>query len=265
MNIVAIVQARLGSTRLPKKSLREILGKPMLLRVVERLKQSKLITSIGIATTTNPIDDEIAAFAQKNSIPCHRGSEMDLIDRFYGASKQFNADVIVRIWGDCVMIDSAVVDKVIQHLLDNKLDFCGNNRPATFPRGMDCEVMTFSALEKAWAEAKGEFLREYMSDYIVRNPTIFKTGNVVHEKDLSHIYLLVDYEDDLKLMTAIYEEMRKNGKEFFSYQEALELLDKNPQLKQMNAGLQRYQDYLKELKKQGLDPMGWDKNAGTKP
>jgi len=263
MNIVAFVQARLGSSRLPEKSLREIEGKPMIWHIIERLKHSKHINKIVVATTVNPLDDKIAAFCEQNGVGYHRGSEMDLVSRFYETAKKFNADVIVRIWGDCVFIDPQIVDKVIELLLNNKLDYASNVRPPSFPRGMDCEVFTFQTLERDFKETSDPFYREYMTDYIFRNPDKFKLGNLANDTDLSSRCLYVDYADDLALAQEIYKEMHAQGKKVFYLKDILDLLEQNPKLKQMNAGLQRYSDYLAELKKKGMSAMGWE-NAGKK-
>lgn len=264
LNIVAFVQARLGSSRLPEKALREIEGKPMIWHIIDRLKHSKHITNIVVATTVNPLDDKIGAFCEQNKVGYHRGSEMDLVSRFYETAKKFNADIIVRIWGDCVFIDPAIVDQGIQMLLDGKLDYVSNVRPPSFPRGMDFEVFTFQALERDNKETAGDvFFREYMTDYIFRNPDKFKLGNLKNDTDLSARCLYVDYADDLALAQAIYKEMYAQGKKMFHLKDILDLLEQNPALKQMNAGLQRYGDYLAELKKKGMDTMGWEK-AGKK-
>jgi spore coat polysaccharide biosynthesis protein SpsF len=263
MNIIAFVQARLGSSRLPGKALREIQGKPMIWHVIDRLKHSKHISKIVVATTINPLDEKIAAFCEQNNVGYHRGSEMDLVSRFYETAKKFNADIIVRIWGDCVMIDPQIVDKGIAMLLDGKLDYVSNVRPPSFPRGMDFEVFTFAALERDFKETSDPFYREYMTDYIFRNPDKFKLGNLANDTDMSSRCLYVDYADDLALAQEIYKEMHAQGKTMFYLQDILDLLEQNPRLKQMNAGLQRYSDYLAALKKKGISAMGWE-NAGKK-
>lgn len=259
--ILAIVQARFGSTRLPGKVLKDIEGKPMLWHIAERLKHSKHINQVVIATTTESSDDRIADFAESNKLGYYRGSVMNVLDRFYQTAKKFSADVVVRIWGDCVMIDPDVVDKAIELLEKDDLDYASNIRPPSYPRGMDLEVFTFATLEKTWKEATTAFYQEYMTDYIFRNPQMFKLGNLQYGTDLSSQYLLVDYEDDFRLASEIYKEMFSEGKKIFGFRDVLELLQRNPKLKEMNKGLKRYQDYLSDLEKQGMSALGWDKHS----
>jgi spore coat polysaccharide biosynthesis protein SpsF len=247
---IAIIQARMGSSRLPKKVLADIKGKPMLLHLIKRLKQSKKIERIVIATSTNQGDDNIESFAKKNSIDYFRGSEDDLLDRFYQAAKKFKADHIVRIWGDCVLIDPKVVDDVINIYEKDKLDYCSNVRPATFPRGNDVEVFSFKALEKTWKENNDKFYREYMTDYIFRNPQIFKLGNLKYKKDLSKINWCVDYPEDLAFAKAVIEHFDVNS---FSFEDVLSYMEDNPDIAGINKGKERYTDYKAELKKKGLN------------
>jgi len=248
--IVAIIQARMGSTRLPRKSLKEILGKPLLLHIIERLRFSKSIDKIAIATSDGSADDEIADFADKNGIAVYRGSETDLLDRFNQAAKKFGAEHIVRVWGDSVLIDPKVVDAVIDHYLKEHFDYCSNVHPPTFVRGNDVEVFSFKALETAWKEVSDPVFREYMTDYIYRNPSIFKIGNVKNDTDLSGFNAVeIDYEEDFILAKSILEHF--NGRMFYM-NDILEFLKQNPDVADINKNKLRYADYKEQLKKKGL-------------
>ena len=254
--ILAIIQARLGSTRLPKKVLIPILGKPILWHIKERLKYSKLINEIVFATTTNKEDDLIEEFGKNEGLKVYRGSQNDVLDRFYQCAKEFSGDYIVRIWGDCPLIDPTIVDKMISTLIEKQADYVSNLRPPTFHRGISAEVFTFRALEKTWNETNTVFFREYMTDYIFRNPNKFKIENLYNTEDMSNICLSVDYEKDLFAVTEIFKKLQISNK-IFLLPDILNVLDERPELKQNNTNLPRYSDYLKELKKQNYDPIGW--------
>ncbi len=149
--IVAVVQARMSSTRLPGKVLAEVAGHPMLWHVVHRLRRARLVNRIVVATSENPADDAIQQFCKQESIDCFRGSESDVLDRYYQAAQAFSADVVVRITADCPLIDSNIVDRVIQHFLDDDLDYVSNALRYTYPDGLDVEVFSFAALEQGMA------------------------------------------------------------------------------------------------------------------
>jgi spore coat polysaccharide biosynthesis protein SpsF (cytidylyltransferase family) len=242
----AIIQARMGSSRLPEKVLRDIGAKPMLLRIVERLRQVRHLEKIGIATSSNPLDDAIEAFAREHHVPTHRGSEDDLLDRFYGAAAAFGATHIVRIWGDCVLLDPKIIDETISRYQRDKLDYCSNVRPATFPRGTDVEVFSFASLKATWTEAKDPFYREYMSDFIWRQPERFKVGNVTHEPDLSSINWCVDYPEDYAFAQAVYAQF-PNGN--FHMEDVLNFMQAHPEYAKKQKGLARYAEYEQAFKK----------------
>jgi len=187
MKIVAIVQARMGSTRLPGKVMLDLLGEPVLVRDVNRLRRSKMLDEIVIATTNLPADDLIVSLCKERGWKYSRGDESDVLDRYYQAARSCNADVIVRVTSDCPMIDPEVVDRVIRVFLDLPgIDYVSNTLPPrTFPRGLDTEVMTFEALERAWTEDEDPKLLDHVTPYIYRNPEKFQTRSVLNERDLS--------------------------------------------------------------------------------
>ncbi len=247
-NVVAIIQARMGSTRLPGKVLLDIEGKPMLWHVVNRLKKSRLIDKIVIATTVSERDLLILRFAEENGIDRFAGSEEDVLDRYYRAAKKFRADLIVRITADCPLIDPAVVDRVIQYYLDNKdnLDHVGT--AGSFPDGLDVSLTSFAALEKAWLEAKLPSEREHVGPYIWKNPQIFRLAKIESDEDYSHLRWTVDDEKDLLLVREIYRNLYRGGRVFLM-PDILDFLNKNPHLSDINKDTIRNEGYLISLKR----------------
>ncbi|MEM1689053.1 MAG: glycosyltransferase family protein [Candidatus Hadarchaeales archaeon] len=242
---VAIIQARVGSTRLPGKVLKEICGKPMLWYVIERVKRAKLINEIVVATTTNAEDDEIVKIAEQCRVKTFRGSEDDVLDRYYRAAKEFKADVVVRITADCPLIDPEIVDKTVEFFLKGDFDYVSNTVRPTFPDGLDVEVFSFDALKKAWENATKLSEREHVTPYIRKHPEKFKIGSFEAEHDLSHLRWTVDREEDLRFVREVYERI---GKEIFHMQDVLELLKEHPELAEINRGIKRNEGYEKSLR-----------------
>lgn len=243
--IVAIIQARMGSTRLPGKVLKDICGKPMLWYVIERVKRAKLINEIVVATTTNVEDDEIIKIAEQCGVKTFRGSKDDVLDRYYQAAKEFEADIIVRITADCPLIDSEIIDKTVEFFLKGDFDYVSNTVKPTFPDGLDVEVFSFGALKEAWENATKLSEREHVTPYIRRNPEKFKIGSFEAEHDLSHLRWTVDREEDLRFVREVYKRI---GKEIFHMQDVLELLRKHPELAEINRGIKRNEGYEKSLR-----------------
>lgn len=206
MKVVCIIQARMGSTRLPGKVMLDLCGKTVLERVVERVRKVKNIDEIVIATTTKKDDDIIVNKALKCNVKIFRGSEDDVLSRYYFAAKKYNADVIVRITSDCPLIDPAVTESVIDYYLKNvyKFDYVSNTLERTYPRGLDTEVFSFKSLEKAFAEAILERDREHVTTYIWKNPDVFKLGCYKNDKDYSHLRWTLDTSEDYELIKRIY-------------------------------------------------------------
>ena len=232
-NIVAIIQARMGSIRLPGKVLMDIEGKPMLWHVINRVKYSKLINKIVIATSTNKKDDVIEEFCKSNNIDFYRGSEMDVLDRYYQAAKVFKASLIVRITSDCPLIDPEVVDLVIKTHLSSDVDYTSNNIKRTFPRGLDTEVFKLSALEKAYKEAVAPYQREHVTVYIYENPYLFRLNNVKNDKDISYLRWTVDEKADLHFVREIYKRLNKEDR-IFLMRDILNVLEREPFLIEIN-------------------------------
>lgn len=234
--ISAIIQARTSSQRLPGKIFKKITGKSLIWHLINRLRHSKYLEKIIIATTFKKKDKKIVKFAQKQKLEFYTGSENDVLDRFYKAAKKFNAEIIVRVTSDCPLIDPAVVDLVIQKYLKNKkvADYVANCHPnASFPDGIDVEVFSFKTLEKAWKEAKKPSEREHVTSYIWNNPQKFKLLSVNNYQDFSKLKLSVDYKEDFLLVKKIFEALYKKNK-IFTLKEILEFLARNKKILKIN-------------------------------
>lgn len=256
MMISAIIQARMGSTRLPGKVLKEVLGKPILWHLINRIKKAKLTNKIIIATTKNEIDRPILKFAEENGIKNYAGSEENVLDRYYQAAKKFNADPIVRITADCPLIDPEIIDSVVRYYLDNEYDYVANTLvPSTFPDGMDVEVFSFKNLEKIWKEATLPSQREHVTFYFWQNPEIFSVGRYDLPEDLSKYRLTLDYPEDLVLIKIIFEELYPKNSRFSLY-DIVEFLRSNPELQKINSHIRRSAGWHKAFEK--------DKQAGGK-
>ena len=247
MKVVAIIQARMGSTRLPGKVLMKILDKPLLWHVINRVSFSKYISEIVIATSTNPKDDEIEKFANENNFKLFRGSENDCLDRYYQAARKYKADIIVRITADCPLICPEIIDKVISEFLKGKYDYVTNTLLYTYPDGCDVEVFSFKVLEKAWKEAKDPLEREHVTPYI-RNSEKFRIKNVFNESPVNpdEYKWTVDRVEDLEFVKKVYEYLYKDGK-VFSYKEIMDLLAKHPEIKKINQGIIMNEGYYRSL------------------
>lgn len=234
--VVAIVQARMGSTRLPGKILLTVSQKPLLEYLVERLRYSKEIDQIVIATTTNPKDDVIEDWCAIKGVACFRGSEEDVLDRYLKTAKAYKADVILRICSDCPLIDPAIVDQMIMFYRNNRAiyDYVSNTLERSYPRGLDAEVFTFSCLEEAAKNAKFPEEREHATLYIYRHPERFRLGNFVSQRDLSYLRWTVDEEADFKLISLIIQELYPK-KHNFNMNDILQLLERHPDWKAINA------------------------------
>jgi len=238
MNIVAIIQARLGSTRLPKKVFADLAGKPLIWHVINRLKYSDRIDNIVLATTNSPADDDLANWATKEQVDLFRGSENNVLERFYFAAKHYSADIIVRITADDPFKDPAIIDKVIDKLLDENLDFAYNNNPPTFPEGLDTEVFTYEAIEKAYFQSNDDYEKEHVTQYLYRNYELFKQSNFCNVNDISNLRWTIDTELDYEMTKQVYNVLYKNGS-IFQTNDILQLLNEKPEISQINIDVAR--------------------------
>jgi glutamate-1-semialdehyde 2,1-aminomutase len=236
MKIVAMVQARLGSTRLPNKVMRPICGTPLIGLLLQRLAQATQVDEIILTTPTNPRNATLTEYVQQLGYAVYQGSENDVLDRYYQAAKQAKADVIVRITGDCPLLDPALVDSVIAKYLESKVDYVSNVAPPTFPDGLDVEVFSFAALTRAQLEAKQPMQREHVTPFI-RESTVFSQLNYSNDVDHSNQRWTVDEIDDFIVVQKIYEYF--HPRRDFSWIEILALSEKQPELFAGNQNLIR--------------------------
>jgi len=242
MKVACIIQARVGSSRLPGKVIREILGKEMLLHEVERVLNSRRTDVMVIATTSNKADDSVEKLVWLYNNPkvlLYRGSEDDVLDRYYNAAKKADCEVIVRVTGDCPLIDWEVIDAAIDEFLSGRYDYVSNVLPKrTYPRGLDVEVFGFKTLEWMWKNCEKQYEREHVTAYIRENPKRFKIKNITSSKDLSSLRWTVDEERDFMFVTAIYQELYPFKKSFKTV-DILALLKKRPELSKINSEVEQ--------------------------
>jgi spore coat polysaccharide biosynthesis protein SpsF len=234
VNVVVVVQARMSSTRLPGKVLLDVAGRPMLARVLDRARRARTLGRVGVATSTDASDDRLEAFCKGAGVPCCRGSLGDVLDRYHGAARQWQADVIVRITGDCPLIDPGVVDRVVNDFLSGPAaDYVSNVVPArTFPRGLDVEVFSAAALGRAWRENDNPAWREHVTPFLYRRPDLFRTRCVVNDADHSSHRWTVDTPEDLELVRRVYAAF---GHDRFGWGKVLALLERHPDWQGLNA------------------------------
>jgi spore coat polysaccharide biosynthesis protein SpsF len=241
-SVSIFIQARMGATRLFGKPLKTVLNKPLLSYLVERLKNSKTASKIVIATSDLPQDDPIAKLGKQLGVSVFRGSEEDVLDRFYQASKQFPSDVIVRITADCPLLDPRVVDEVVKMYLDHypAYDYVSNVGVRHLPRGMDVEVFSSKALKEAAEEAHTSWEREHVTPFFYEHPTRYRIGQVIYPKDESHYRWCVDTPEDFALISKILEYIYPNNPQF-TLQDLLKLLQRNPEWSAINSHIQQKQ------------------------
>ncbi len=256
--VVAIIQARMASSRLPGKVLLDISGRPMLARVAERTSRASRVDQVLVATTTDSSDDPVASYCGSHHLPWSRGSQFDVLDRYYQAARQCRADVVVRITADCPAIDSALIDAAVDALTSSaapRFDLVANRLPPpfhrTFPIGLDVEVCTFAALERAWSEGQEPQHREHVMPFLYEgvrlaplspelsagtSPRGFQVGLLNHEPDLGSYRWTVDTPEDLEFMRQVYA--RFDGRDDFTWTDLLRLVEREPGLTAINAGVQ---------------------------
>jgi spore coat polysaccharide biosynthesis protein SpsF len=239
VKVVAIVQARYASRRLPGKVLADIAGKPMLLRVVERAARSREIDEVGVATTVRADDDAVADLCRKSGVECYRGSPQDVLDRYWQAAQAWEADWVVRLTADCPLMDASLIDELVGafHAADPPLDFAANRLPGdrTVPIGLDIEMCTRAALGRAWREAAEPHQREHVMPYFYENPGRFRILHLRHSPPWGDLRWTVDTAEDLAFVRAVYA--RFAGAEAFGWREVLDLVRKEPDLARINAGV----------------------------
>lgn len=239
LNIVALIQARMTSTRLPGKVMQEISGEPMIWRVVERVRRARALTNTVVVTSVDPSDDPLAQFCAERGIPVFRGSLQDVLDRYIQAARAQAADVVVRITADCPVIDPGEIDHTVNEFLRSGVDFAANRLPPplgrTYPIGLDTEVCSMAALERAWQEADQKYQREHVMPYLYEVAGRFKVLRVDHDPNYGALRWTVDTPADLEFIRQVYA--RFNGRTDFTWLEILDLMQREPELAQINAGV----------------------------
>ncbi len=246
--IVTVIQARMTSTRFPGKVMKPLLGAPMILRQVERARNSALSRLLVIATSVEPSDDPLAELCRAEGLSCHRGSLEDVLGRFHGAASAHGATHAVRLTGDCPLTDPEVIDRVIRAHLDGGFDYTSNTQERTFPDGLDVEVCRIEALARAVVEARLPSEREHVTPYLYRHPETFRLGQVKDREDHSNLRLTVDEPDDLALVEKIYQALYP-AKHLFPLGDIIALLDAHPDWKLINSGHTRNEGFLRSIEK----------------
>jgi spore coat polysaccharide biosynthesis protein SpsF len=231
--VVAIVQARMGSTRLPGKVLMELGGQTTLARVVARLSRSERVNQVVIATTTTTADEVIVKEAERNARAWFCGSEQDVLSRYLQAAEQFRADLVVRITSDCPLVDPDVVDRVISEALSSDADFASNCIHRTYPRGLDTEVFTLDALRRVDDMCDQTHYREHVTPIFYERPDLFRVRSVTGSEDYTRFRWTLDTPEDLELIRAIYS--RFDNRDDFGWREVVSLMEEHPELNEINS------------------------------
>ena len=238
---LVVIQARMGSSRLPGKVLREVCGRPLLALQVERMRRSRRADRILVATPDTPADQPLAALSRDLGLACFQGSENDVLDRFYQACRSVglsDADAVVRVTADCPLLDPDLMDEIIGIHLAGEYDYVTNTLPPSYPDGLDVEVLGFAALVRAWREAELPSDREHLTRFIRRRPESFRHRNLPHDPDLSALRWTVDQEEDLRFVTQVFEHFREVGTAF-SWQEVLAFVERHPDIAGLNRDIVR--------------------------
>jgi spore coat polysaccharide biosynthesis protein SpsF len=241
--IAAIIQARTGSTRFPNKVFAKLSNKPLIWHVFDRLKHSKLLNLIVLATTENNCDDSLVSWAVENNIYCFRGDENDVLSRYYHCAKEINADVIVRITADDPFKDPEIIDLAIKDFIELGLNFISNNNPPSFPEGLDVEVFDFKSLEIAYNTSISKFEREHVTQFFYKNSEMFKMKNLINLENLSNLRWTIDTEKDYLMVKKIYENLYDEER-IFLFKDIINFLSKFPEISLINSNENRSSMYV---------------------
>ena len=230
--LVAVIQARTGSSRFPGKVLEDILGRPMLSRQLERIARAN-IDKVVVATSVDEGDDVIEQVVEAEGYLVYRGSLEDVLERVYMTASAHGAEHVVRLTADCPVVDHRLIDAVVRRHFDDGNDYTSNTLKRTYPDGQDVEVMRMSALQMAWSEARDSEQREHVTPYIYEHPERFRLGSVESPEDLSHLRWTVDYAEDLAVIRVMFEQLYSECPAF-GLEELLDLCHRMPELESMN-------------------------------
>jgi len=244
--ILVIVQARVSSSRLPEKVLRPLMGEPMLARMIERVRRAQTAGSIIVGTSTHASDDRLVSMCADRDIACERGSLEDVLDRYYRIAASRQPDCVVRLTGDCPLIDPDVIDAVVEFALNGGFDYASNTLNPTFPDGLDVEAFRFTALERAWREARLPSEREHVTPYI-KTSSQFRCGSYENLQDLSSLRWTVDEPEDFALVERIYGALFPANPEF-GMSEVLDYVQEHPEILSLNAHIARDEGYAQSLR-----------------
>lgn len=229
-----VIQVRMASTRLPGKAMLPLVGKPVLLHLLDRLKEVQTAELI-VATTVQPEDNVIEHLCRSQDIACLRGDEEDVLSRYVTAAQHYQLEIIVRITGDCPLMDPLMVAKMIQQFQQNSYDYYSNLRPRTFPRGLDCEIFTRDLLQKAFDFRKPDDCPEYVViPYVNRHENFLRTGNYSSSENYADLRWTLDEQADFKFIQAVYEALYPQ-KRLFLWHDILKWIEKNPEMRALNA------------------------------
>ena len=228
MKTVAVIQARMGSTRLPHKVLMDLGGETVLARVIRRLSRSRMVSELIVATSDSPGDDAIVRECERLGVSCFRGSEHDVLDRYYQAARAAVAESVARITSDCPLIDAELVDDTVQIFEEQRADYASNVLPRTY-----AEVFTVAALDRAWRQSHEPHQREHVTPYFYEHPETFKLAFTRNESDYSAYRWTLDTAEDLELLRNIYS--RFGNQDNFGWREAVMLMEREPKLAELNA------------------------------
>ncbi len=239
MKTVAIIQARMTSTRLPGKILADLAGAPMLERQLARVRRASTLDEVMIATTTNATDDPVVALCERLGVPSSRGSEEDVLSRYTGAAAASHADVVVRLTADCPLLDGEVVDRVVRTLHDQGTDYASNTVVRTYPRGLDVEALTRDALDRCARSAESKPSREHVTWFIhTERPDLFTRSSITSDSNGADLRWTVDTPDDLAMVRAVYEGLGL-ADHHAAYPEILAWVRAHPQVALMNAAVEQ--------------------------
>lgn len=248
--VTIIVQARTSSSRLPGKILMPILGEPMIIHQIRRIRDVKNLYNLIVATSDDESDDEFVDELNKRGIDLFRGSLNDVLDRYYQAAKKYQAKHVVRITGDCPLLHFELIEKILVEHLSNKSDYTSNIFPPTYPDGLDVEIMKMDVLEKTWENANKKSDREHVTTFIRNNPDVFVIRNVHSDIDYSMKRWTVDEPEDFKFVETIFKKLYPESK-LFSFEDILMLLNENPEYEKINALHSRNEGLLRSLMDEG--------------
>ncbi len=237
LRVVAIIQARMGSERLPGKVLKDLGGETMLARVVTRARRASLVNDVMVATSKKPMDDLIVRECERLSVGFFRGEEIDVLDRYFRAAQIAKADAVVRITSDCPLIDPEVTDKTIRAFLENTPDYASNTVVRTYPRGLDTEVVSLKALNQAWERARKPYEREHVTPYLLEHPAEFELLSVTGDEDYSQHRWTVDTPQDYEFAQAVYD--RLGADKVFDWRDVIALLNVEPELLELNRAVKQ--------------------------